>query len=202
MSKDYLLEQLRLDEERYDKYQGDKLAKTWRGMQEAIRDPSVRIIPLDNTITGPRVKVVQIGLRIMESEQVPTKIAEEYARTLGHAGNVAFRVEQYDWRMARKWGPNAPKYFTEQRFLRYLAERDRGKASMLTVASGDEQIDIKRIRRINLLRAACRGCEMFDLPPEELHGALRHFGRLGVMAFDLEDYASRHLSRREQMRKL
>ena len=193
--KDYLLEQLRADEERWDKWKGGKGLQTIRGMQEAVRDPTVRVIPLEQTITGTRMKIIQVGLRIMEGEQVPTRIAEEYARAFSHAGNVAFRIEEYDFRLVRKWGEAAVKSFTEQRFLKYIAERDRGRP--LPVATGDTVIDMNLLRQVNLLRATCRGCEMFDLPPEEVQHAMKHFGRAGEVAYALEDYTARNITRRE-----
>lgn len=196
--KDYLLEQLRADEARYDKWKGGKGRKTIQGMGDAIKDPTVKVIPLEQTITGTRMKIIQVGLRIMESEQVPSAIAEEYARAFGHAGNVAFRIEEYDQRLRRKWGA-ATEFFTEQRFLKFIAERDRGRG--IIPATGNVVIDMQLIRKVNLLRATCRGCEMFDLPAEEVQHAMKHFGRSGQIAYDLEDYTARNLSRREMNRR-
>jgi len=208
--KSHLRARMEADNQVLQKYLGRDIPKMFMEWERATNDPTVRIVPASQMfpISQRRIGVCKIALRIMQNFKVGTEYAHRYARACGHDGEVAFRVEDYDAILGEKWGPQCA-FFKASEFERELTRRGRRLA---LPESGFETTEMqsKYYDCIRTLRAALWGFECFDIPAETAMKWMQAFkwsnmwkGIVppGVVAFEIEDYASRSLTRRESARK-
>jgi hypothetical protein len=180
--------------------------KQWIGVTE---DPTVQVqsVSAQFPIIHQRLVCIRVALRIMQAHRVPTERANQLARACGHDGETAFRAEDYGAILEEKWGPVCHT-FTDADLMSEMNRRGR----KVTTAEGGFKSDKDRRQyydAVKTLRCSLWAMEMFDIEPELAHRSMLAFQwsnmwqtltPVGVVAFEIEDYATRMLSRREHTR--
>jgi len=198
------------DKKVLEKYVGRDIPKELEEWERNTNDPTVRIMSMSQAfpISNVRIGVCKVGLRILQAHRVSSERAQYYSRCCGHDGEVAYRVEDYDAILREKWGDRAVETFNDNEFNAELYRRGR-KIDLPTNCFGPDDPQLKYYDAIKFLRAALWGIEYFDLPPELVKRWMLAFRwsniwtkapPIGIVAFEIEDYAQRHLSRRERTR--
>jgi len=208
MSKDHLLRRLECDKRQLEKFAGRNIPKELEEWNRSIRDPSVHIASMSQQypLKECRINCCKIALRIFQAHRVGSARALQLAKAAGADGAVAYRIEDYDAILEEKWGKAAKFYVGDSELMQEMGRRGRGRL-WTPIPGMDTEASLRKYNDcVITCRAALWGMEMFDIPAEPALQVMQTFRWSnmwrnlpcpGVVAFEVEDYASRMLTRRE-----